>query len=873
MKPQHLLTPFLLLLLVAGVLAACTDSTWRHDPAVQAARKACGSGSSADYACIEATAVASLNPEICRLVGIYIDDMCLQAVYEAADDPAICERIYLQGVVPNCRAYYAHYTPASNSSTGTMEIPTPTQTPAPTFTPLPTASPTSIPIPTASPTPLYVLDLSGYDPDIRPPIDVSHNPPLIARSDERLRLVFNPLNAFSMQAPISPIPEGVLHYTYGDSETFQTIPLEYELFEEMESLVARLPAADEDGNSLRYYAEFSVPEIDYSQRYPGAGTIDVFTTDDLIPVELPVENAVQPGEIVYDFFWGFGPDKVRRGLDQGGMYIIGPLAMDVADDGRLALMDPVNERVIIFNPQEESYGSVPMPFLYNNNADLGFNQQGRLMICDFAGVYMEGSSASVPYCYHLGLDGELDASTPVYVNSPANIATDHKVLDYDDYKLVVPFNAAGQPNSREIQREKETWNYPKLYVEGQDPFIARYADIETGVAFEVHSVSPLGVITEFEKTPQGYLMVFSLGNQIRGVWIDPAGKVLKDVTLPDGEYTQINFNSQAAVGSDGSLYTLNSTERGIEIQSVGAPALDGHGGGAVKTGALVLAPSGDAVLLARTTGIQRNLDGIEQTLYTWPEPITELQAAFSADGSRMAARLNNGDVAVVGFPQGELLSTLRSGIDFEEWPTSLAISPDGSQVAVAAGENSVQLWDVKSGRLLTTLSQAGTGVVYQDLTFSADGATLLGGFLNTITRWDIATGEATTIEPGCRGDAIFDLVFSPDGKQLAIACGPLQSPIGFLIIWEVINNQPVFQKEEILQMQHVAFSPDGKWLATGGPDGTVMLWDRAGKIDPVLIQSQTTPIDDIIFSPDGSQLVYATEGELVTISLLDIAPP
>jgi WD40 repeat protein len=65
-------------------------------------------------------------------------------------------------------------------------------------------------------------------------------------------------------------------------------------------------------------------------------------------------------------------------------------------------------------------------------------------------------------------------------------------------------------------------------------------------------------------------------------------------------------------------------------------------------------------------------------------------------------------------------------------------------VAVAAGENSVQLWDVKSGRLLTTLSQAGKGVVYQDLTFSADGATLLGGFLNTITRWDIATEEATT---------------------------------------------------------------------------------------------------------------------------------
>ena len=36
-----------------------------------------------------------------------MDDACLQAVYEAADDPAICDRLYLPGVVPTCKAYYA----------------------------------------------------------------------------------------------------------------------------------------------------------------------------------------------------------------------------------------------------------------------------------------------------------------------------------------------------------------------------------------------------------------------------------------------------------------------------------------------------------------------------------------------------------------------------------------------------------------------------------------------------------------------------------------------------------------------------------------------------------------------------------------------
>ena len=551
------------------LLAACSDSTWRSDPAIKAAREACRSPSGMDYDCVEGAAVAALNPDICRLAGIYIDDMCLQVVYEAADDPSICDRIYLRGVVPNCRAYYAHFAPGTASTTMTIVTPTLTETPSPT--PPPSVTPTSEPTQTASPTPLYKFDLSGYDPDLFQPIDVSHNPPLIARSDETVRLVFDFANLFAMQFPISPIPVGVLYYSYGEAKPYQIIPLTYEIVDEMESLVARLPATDPAGGSLRYYAEFSVPEAGYIQRYPGAGTIDLFTTDDFIPVELPVENGVKPGEKVYDFFWGFGPDKVRQATY--GVYPtrVGPPAMDVAADGRIALMDPVNERIIIFNRIEGSYSSYPMPFTYGFYADLAFDQEGRLMVCDYQGEEVEETFGPDPYCYLLLPDGELDVLTPVYVRSPSKITKDLKVLDYSDARLVAPFNSQGQPNSREAQRQKHTWKFPKRYVEGMDPFVAHYADVKEGVAFEVHSVSPLDVITDFEKTPQGYLLTFSLGDRIRGVWIDPAGLVLKDVTLPNSQYTEINFNGQVAVAQDGSLYVLNSTERGIEIHFVGAP--------------------------------------------------------------------------------------------------------------------------------------------------------------------------------------------------------------------------------------------------------------------------------------------------------------
>ncbi|MGA9351724.1 MAG: hypothetical protein WBW48_23385, partial [Anaerolineae bacterium] len=112
------------------------------------------------YACIERHAVTNLNPDVCRLAGMWVDDMCLQAVYEAADDPTICDRLYLSGVVPNCHAYYAARSPTP-TATPAVTAPPPTPTPVPptytppippTYTPAPpTGVPTLVPAGTSTP--------------------------------------------------------------------------------------------------------------------------------------------------------------------------------------------------------------------------------------------------------------------------------------------------------------------------------------------------------------------------------------------------------------------------------------------------------------------------------------------------------------------------------------------------------------------------------------------------------------------------------------------------------------------------------------------------------------------------------------------------
>lgn len=113
-----------LCLVLLLVETACTDASWQNDPLVMDVSNTCRLQSGMDYECIEQQAVKFSNPEICRLAGIYIDDMCLQAVYEAANEPSICDRIYLRGVAANCREYYSPGTPRSP----TEIIGTPTQT-------------------------------------------------------------------------------------------------------------------------------------------------------------------------------------------------------------------------------------------------------------------------------------------------------------------------------------------------------------------------------------------------------------------------------------------------------------------------------------------------------------------------------------------------------------------------------------------------------------------------------------------------------------------------------------------------------------------------------------------------------------------------
>jgi WD40 repeat protein len=183
---------------------------------------------------------------------------------------------------------------------------------------------------------------------------------------------------------------------------------------------------------------------------------------------------------------------------------------------------------------------------------------------------------------------------------------------------------------------------------------------------------------------------------------------------------------------------------------------------------------------------------------------------------------------------------------------SLRVSADGRTFATTDTYGRVALWDGNQSWSHTTL--VSHGGFARTTTFSPDGRFLVAAGSH-LTLWDLENNaEEQTISVPV--NLINCVEFSPDGHTLAMA--PERECEVIIVDLNRRDLASEFLGAE-LPIRCLAFSPDGKFLATGdnGGTATITVWDLAKRSPVLRLRHRLGPLKTIMFSPDGTSLASA----------------
>ena len=239
--------------------------------------------------------------------------------------------------------------------------------------------------------------------------------------------------------------------------------------------------------------------------------------------------------------------------------------------------------------------------------------------------------------------------------------------------------------------------------------------------------------------------------------------------------------------------------------------------------------------------------------------------AFSPDGRKLASAGKDGLVLMEGevrspdkdnvlrlwdVDSGREISTLRRTI---QYANGIVFGADGNTlVVVGSGDHSVELWDLAKGKLARNLK--GHTQLVSAVAKSADGRLLAScGADNTARIWDFATGKTLHSLSG-HSDWVFALAFSPDGRKLATA-GQDKT----IKLWDVQSGRDLATLRGHREtVRGVAFSPDGRTLASAGGDSSIRLWSVDSGKELRTLCGHSDQIWGVAFSPDGRTIASAS---------------